>query len=389
MANSSSRDQLRQRLIGLGERSIKKSYYPELQKRLNELERFRDVLDRASDAIFLAEADTGHIADLNRAATELTGYSREELHSRSLFGLFDHGLDLRSIGSQSVITKLRTASGTSAPIELSLWFRSFSKSDYVVCIVRDVSARLKANAEREALIEELERKNIELERFLYTASHDLKTPLTTVKGFTGLLKEDIASGDLDAVATDLNHIDLAVDHMIALLDDVLELSRVGNVTLQEDLVDLDELAREAVHLVDYRLQKQGIRVKVMPELPVVRGDRIRLMEVFQNLLDNAAKFTTAEESVVTISSDKDENDIHTICITDQGVGIDERYHDNVFGLFNQLDPKQPGTGVGLTIVKRVVELHGGRIWVNSEGPGHGCSFCFTLGASPPRTPPSR
>lgn len=383
MADRNERDQLRQRLIGLGEQSIKKSYYPELQKRLNELERFRDVLDHASDTIFLADAETGHIADLNRTAVTLTGYTREELLGRSLFGLFDHGLAVRSVGSDPVITKLRTAAGTALPVELSLWFRSFSRADYVVCIVRDVSARLKADAERERLFKELEDKNIELERFLYTASHDLKTPLTTVKGFTGLLQHDLENNDHKAVEGDLAHINKAVDHMLALLGDVLELSRIGNIQLKRTRLDLNELAREAVLLVESSLQKHGVKVRIMPGLPIVAGDKTRVMEVFQNLLDNAAKYTGDEDCTVTVSTTYGDDDIPIIRITDQGMGIDPKYHDNVFGLFNQLDPSQNGTGVGLTIVKRVIEMHGGRIWVESAGAAMGTTFCFTLGPALP------
>ncbi|MBU1247997.1 MAG: HAMP domain-containing histidine kinase [Proteobacteria bacterium] len=377
MADKQEKSDLRQRLIGLGERSIKKSYYPELQKRLTELERFRDVLDRASDAIFLAEAATGHIADSNQTATTLSGYSSLELNRRSLFSLFEQGLTVLPRITEPIITQLKHRDGRLIPVEANLWFRSFSHSDYMVCMVRDVSSRLKAQAEREALIAELERKNIELEQFLYTASHDLKTPLTTVKGFTGLLAEDIASGDVDAVCKDLQRINEGADQMLALLNDLLNLSRIGRIKLQEEPVSLAELATEAKNKTIDEFGPETVHIDVGPGLPKVYGNRTRLLEAFNLLLDNAVKFSIGA-AFISISASCNEHNELVICIADQGIGVEPRHQENIFGLFNQLDPSMDGTGVGLTIVRQVVELHGGRIWVESKGKGTGASFCFTL-----------
>ncbi len=139
-----------------------------------------------------------------------------------------------------------------------------------------------------------------------------------------------------------------------------------------------ELAEEVVSMASGMLGERGIRVEMSPDLPVVFGDRLRLWEVLQNLVDNAAKFMGSQaHPQIEIGCRRDGDE--TICyVRDNGVGIDPTYHEKVFGLFDRLDTNIEGTGVGLAIVKRVVELHGGRIWVESEGPGQGSTFCFTI-----------
>lgn len=382
MATKDDRNDLRHRLIGLGKRSLKKSYYPELKKRLVELERFREALDQASDAIFLANANTGNIEDANETACSLTGYTKVELLNRSLFSLFDVDLLKFPTSTKPIVIQLKTATGSNLLVEFSVGFRTFTDTSYVICSVRDVSARLQAEEERESLIQELERKNIELERFLYTASHDLRTPLTTLKGFTGLLGEDLHRKDDEAVEKDLMRINEATDQMFALLNSVIEISRIGRMELRVERIRLSDLASEVIDEMQNQLDNRQAKVVVHPGLPEVNGDRSRLLEIFQNLLDNALKFTTNKGTIITISSSCCAHEHPVISVADQGIGINKRYHKNIFGLFNQLDPKRAGTGVGLTIVKRVVELHGGHIWVESDGKNKGATFCFTLGTPP-------
>jgi signal transduction histidine kinase len=269
-------------------------------------------------------------------------------------------------------------------VEVSPWEHAFAGARYRVCMVRDVTQRLRAQAERELLIGELERKNLELERFLYTASHDLKTPLTTIKGFTGLLAEDFSHDDREAVSKDLARIDDAVDHMIALLNDLLHLSRIGSLEASRERVCLAELA--ATVLEDLAAARPGLqgRVRISPDLPCAEGNRALLAEVFAKLIDNAVKFSPPRGEGgpswpdIEIAATTGDGNEPAVCVRDRGEGVDERYRENIFGLFNQLDPRVPGTGVGLTIVRRIVELHGGRIWVRSRTDGPGAAFCFTL-----------
>ena len=249
-------------------------------------------------------------------------------------------------------------------------------------IARDVTERRRAETEREALIHALEAKNAELERFTYTASHDLRSPLVTIGSYLSHVEDAAARGDLKALAADVDRIRRAALRMDLLLKDLLELSRVGHVLAPPQPLPFGELAVEAVDLVRGRLAARGIEVDVEKELPVVHGDRGRLLEVLQNLIDNAAKFMgeqTAPRIAIGVRSGGDET---VFFVRDNGTGIDPAHHERVFGLFDKLDPRGDGTGVGLALVKRIVELHGGRIWVESEGALKGATFCFTLKGPP-------
>ena len=237
--------------------------------------------------------------------------------------------------------------------------------------------RVRAEMEREKLIARLEAQNTELERFTYTVSHDLKTPLITLKGFVGLLQDKVVLGDDEAVDEALARMSNAADTMWQLLNELLELSRIGRVVNPPEEVPLDELVREAVELVGGRISQDGVRVQIAPDLPVVFGDRQRLLEVMQNLVDNAVKYMGDQPHPCVEIGVRSENH-ETVCyVHDNGIGVEPAYHEKIFGLFNQLDPNVEGTGIGLALAKRIVEVHGGSIWVESESPGMGSTFCFT------------
>ncbi len=242
----------------------------------------------------------------------------------------------------------------------------------------DITDRKQAEEAREKLIIDLETKNAELERFTYTVSHDLKSPIVTIKGFLGWLEKDIARGDKPRIQRDIEQIRDAAEKMRLLLDDLLELSRIGRLMNPPQTVPLDTVVREAVDLVAGQISARGVQVDIVPNLPVVCGDRPRLVEVLQNLLDNAIKFMGAQpEPRIEIGARQEAGE--TICyVKDNGVGIEPRYHHKIFGLFERLDQTVEGTGIGLALVKRIVEIHGGRIWVESAGQGQGSTFCFTL-----------
>jgi signal transduction histidine kinase len=232
--------------------------------------------------------------------------------------------------------------------------------------------------ERESLIVELEAKNAELERFTYTVSHDLKSPLITIRGFLGFLEKDAASGNLERLHADIGRIAVATDRMQHLLNDLLELSRVGRLMNAPEEVPFEDIAREALAQVQGRLMQRGVQVRLAAGLPHVVCDRARLLEVVQNLLDNAVKFMGDQaEPLIEIGVRLGE-DTPVFVVKDNGAGIDLRYQDKVFGLFDKLDPKSEGTGVGLALVKRIITMHGGRVWIESAGPGTGAAFCFTL-----------
>lgn len=233
--------------------------------------------------------------------------------------------------------------------------------------------------ERANLITELEGRNTELERFSYTVSHDLKTPLVTIRGFLGYLREDIKSGDNERFDKDLNRIANAADRMQALLNNLLELSRVGRIINPPEDIPFGQIVQEALSLVIGPSDEERIKVDVQPGLPTVHGDHPRLVEVMQNLISNAVKFMGSQPApLIEIGSkDFDKDGKPVFFIRDNGIGIEPQYHERIFGLFNRLDPGINGTGIGLTLVRRIVEIHGGRIWVESE-LGKGATFLFTL-----------
>jgi PAS domain S-box-containing protein len=242
----------------------------------------------------------------------------------------------------------------------------------------EIAERKRAEIERERLIAELEAKNAELERFTYTVSHDLKSPLITIQGFLGYLEQDALAGNVEQMKGDMARIVNATEKMHQLLGDLLELSRIGRLMNPPEETPLGELAREAVSMVEGRLASRGIVVDIAPDLPVVYGDRPRLREVLQNLVDNAVKFMGDQPEPCIEIGARREGEETVFYVRDNGLGIDPRYHQKVFGLFEKLDAQAEGTGIGLSIVKRIVEAHGGRIWVESQGSGQGATFCFTL-----------
>ncbi|HNB37611.1 MAG TPA: ATP-binding protein, partial [Anaerolineales bacterium] len=231
--------------------------------------------------------------------------------------------------------------------------------------------------ERKKLITELEAKNTELERFNYTVSHELKSPIVTIKGFLGSVEKDIRENNFEAAKKDFPRISKATDNLYRTLSDLLELSRLGHTVNEFEEVDLTRLAHEAMETIHARIQAKRVKVHISSQMPKVRGDRLRLHEVFENLIDNASKYTGSQQfPQIEIGVRMEEPPV--IFIHDNGLGVDPKYHETIFGLFNKLDNNSEGTGIGLAIVKRIIETHGGKIWVESEGPGKGSTFCFTL-----------
>ena len=243
---------------------------------------------------------------------------------------------------------------------------------------RVVQERERTLAELEAKNKALEAKNAELERFAYTVSHDLKSPLVTILGFTQVLRGEIAAGNTKQVQQHIFWIQMAARKMQHLLDDLLALSRSGRVTRPPGEVSLAALAYEAVILVAGPITARKVQVEIDPGLPTVCGDGPRLVEVFQNLIENAVKYMGRQpEPRIEIGTVRGDQEI--LCfVRDNGIGIAPQFQGKIFNLFERLDSCNEGTGVGLARVKRIVEAHGGRTWVESEGEGQGSTFWFTL-----------
>lgn len=245
-------------------------------------------------------------------------------------------------------------------------------------IARNISERKMAEMERERLIIELGAKNAELERFTYTVSHDLKSPLVTITGFLGYLERDARAGKLDNFKSDMDRIQQAVDKMQILLNDLLELSRIGRIIHEPVEEEFGAIVRDALSLLNGSIIAGNIHVDFVDEGCKIIGDRVRLLEVLQNLMENAIKFMGDQPTPeIRIGSIKDNEGKPVFFVQDNGIGIEPQYQDRVFGIFNKLDAKTEGSGIGLTLVKRIIEVHNGKIWLNSQ-PGKGTTFFFTI-----------
>jgi signal transduction histidine kinase len=304
-------------------------------------------------------------------------------------------ITLASVASIALLTV-----GEAGKTPPALQARAFFGLSIIVVVTAAATYRLMADVVRVAaesrakerrLAEanrDLEARSAELERFAYVVSHDLKSPLVTIRGFLDYVEQDARDGAADRLAADMRRIRTATDRMGRLLDDLLELSRTGRISRPHEDVSFGEIVHEALSLVEGRLATRGVRVEIdeAAAKEIVRGDREHLVELLQNLLDNAAKFMGDEpEPRISVGRrDRPPDDERVFFVRDNGIGIERAHHERIFDLFHRLDPRGDGTGVGLALAKRIVETHAGRLWVESEGRGRGATFCFTLaGGRPP------
>ncbi len=233
-------------------------------------------------------------------------------------------------------------------------------------------------AQRKNFIVELEAKNAELERFTYTVSHDLKSPLVTIKGFLGYLEKDALEGNFEKLKHDKQRIETAVEKMQNLLQDLLELSRIGRLMNTPVEIPFDDIVRDALEIVHGQIKIGNVRIEQKSNHVSIKCDRIRITEVLQNLIDNAIKFMgTQPNPQIEIGAFLNDNHENVLYVKDNGMGIAPEYHGKIFGLFDKLTVDSEGTGIGLALVKRIIEVHGGRIWVESQ-IGQGTTFFFTL-----------
>jgi signal transduction histidine kinase/HAMP domain-containing protein len=248
----------------------------------------------------------------------------------------------------------------------------------VVVFAQDMTERKLLEQEKDKYTKELAEKNIELERFTYTVSHDLKSPLVTIKTFLGYLPQDMTAADKQRVEKDLLFMNNAADKMGLLLQELLEMSRIGRIINPPVKITFAELIKEAISIVAGSIADRGVKVQVGGESVTLYGDRSRLTEIWQNLLENAVKFI-GDRSSPQIDIGVERHGSETVFfVRDNGIGIDPQYQSKIFNLFEKIEAKTEGTGIGLAIVKRIVELYQGRIWVESKGLGQGTSFFFTL-----------
>jgi PAS domain S-box-containing protein len=357
---------------------------------LRESEERYQTLAEASPVGLLRVDTQGVFSYLNERSIQISGVSLEQFQQKGPFtGI--HPEDLKEVTHQWL-----EASKKDLPLKQEYrylhedgevaWVLSQAKPEFdergvflgYIGTLTDLTDRKRAEEERETLIGELEARNAEMEQFTYTVSHDLKSPLITVHGFLGLLQKDIEADNKGRIEVDIQHIENAVEKMGFLLEDLLALSRVGRIVNPSEKVNLADLVNGVVNLLSGIIKEREVQVKVDPNLPAVFVDRSRFEQVIQNLIENAIKFMGDQKSPCVEISVREDHGKPVCFVRDNGIGINPRYHDTVFGLFDRLNQAIDGTGIGLALVKRIIEVHHGKIWVESEGEGHGSSLCFTL-----------
>lgn len=229
--------------------------------------------------------------------------------------------------------------------------------------------------------QELERSNQDLQSFAYAVSHDLREPLRMVSSYLKLLEKRY-QGQLDETASEF--IDFAVEgaqRMARMIGDLVEFSRVDTKAKEFEVVSLDEIVAEATDNLSIAVEESGAQISVADNLPNVTGDRSQLVRVLQNLIGNAIKYINEDRSPEIEVGTLQKNGTPVVFVRDNGIGIAEEYYERIFEVFQRLHGRTEyeGTGVGLAVVKRIVERHGGRIWVESE-PNQGSTFFLSLRA---------
>jgi len=360
----------------------------EEELRLSE-EKFAKAFAGNPAAIALTRLD-GLFLDVNDTWMALTGFSRDEVIGRfareinvwpTSEAASGFVKELREKGSiQDWEQELHKKSGEVFVAQLSAQILTVRGEDLILSAFLDITGRKRAESEREKLITDLEAANKELESFSYSVSHDLRAPLRAIDGFSQMLLKDIGDKLDPESARKFNVISNNSKKMGQLIDDLLKLSRAGRVPVHHEKINMKAGVEDVWK--ELRAGNPGRNMEIIiGELPIARGDRTLVRQVLSNLLSNAVKFTKNKDKAEIEVSGSNSGDFNAYCIKDNGIGFDMRYYDKVFEIFHRLHNEKDyeGTGVGLAIVKKIIERHGGRLWAESK-PGEGATFCFTLPA---------
>ena len=348
-------------------------------------EHYRSLFNNAEIAMFRTRLDGSEVLDCNTKFLEMLGYSRDEV-----IGVPSRILWVAPTERDKMVLQLQ-AEGRVSNLEFQMlrkggdvrWcvtsVRLFKEDGVLEGSVQDITERKQAELEVLNKNAALERSNADLEQFAYVASHDLQTPLRNIVRYAQLL-EHRYKNRLDADADDF--IGFVVDsgkHMTRLINDLLEFSRVSRQSEPLKPISAGEALAQALKNLDLELVTTGAEVKV-GDLPMVQADQTYLVSLFQNLLGNGLKYRAPDRKpMLSVSAERVSFDCWRFAIADNGIGIEPQYHDKIFEIFQRLNPaaSAEGTGIGLTLCRRIVHRFGGNIWLKSE-PGTGTTFFFTL-----------
>jgi PAS domain S-box-containing protein len=347
------------------------------------------IISATRDAI-ISIGNDGLIRLFNPAAEEMFGYKKEDMlgqpldclmpeqyrhhHSQYLQSYFDKGKPDGIIGSTVELPALRS-DGNVFQMEMSLSTGSLGDKQFVIAVVRDITKRKQTELSQDELIKKVDNINKELKEFVSIVSHDLKAPLRGIKTLANWILSDCSDKLGDEANEQMNLLLERVERMYSLIEGALQYSRAGRTEENKVQVDLNKFVPEIINMVD---PPENIKVTIENELPVIECDEIHIMQIFQNLLSNAIKYMDKPKGWIKIGC-VEKDGFWTLSVADNGPGIEEKNFERIFKIFQALptSPDFEGTGVGLTVTKKIVELYNGRIWVESK-VGKGSSFFFTL-----------
>ncbi|MDI6875859.1 MAG: PAS domain S-box protein [Methanomicrobiales archaeon] len=351
--------------------------------------RYRSIFEESHAAMLLIDPDTGKIVDANPAASVYYGYSRDRLKTMKITDIntlnahevFREMTDAKAGRKRLFRFRHRLASGEIRDVDVFSGTVTIQGRELLHSIIHDMTDARKAEEALKEYAERLERSNEDLERFAYVSSHDLQEPLRTMVSFAQLLERRYRN-KLDSDADEyLNYIVGAGKRMQNLINDLLEFSRVSTMGGDFRPIDATAVLEDALAFVHSTAEENGATITSDP-LPRVIADANQLRQVFQNLISNAIKFQKPDvPPVIHISAQKQEGMVR-FSVSDNGIGIEPQYFEKIFVIFQRLHGRDAyeGTGIGLAIVKRIIDRHGGRIWVESE-LGKGSTFHFTVPAA--------
>lgn len=364
------------------------------EEELRQLHQFMDsIVENIPNMVFVKDARDLRYVRFNKAGEELTGLKREDLLGETDFAFFPQeeaesfaaqdratlqSRQLYDIGEDQIHTRargVRFLHTKKIPI-----FDASGEPQYLLGISEDITVQKQAREELRRTTEELKRSNRELEQFAYVASHDLQEPLRMVASYTQLLQRRYGA-QLDETAREF--MEFAADgaqRMQQFISDLLAYSRVGARAQSMQKVELSEIFAAAVTNLTVAIEESGAEVSSAP-LPAVRGEPRQLTQLFQNLISNGLKFHGDAPPRVRVSAER-ENGWWRLAVSDHGLGIEPEFFERIFVIFQRLHSREEyaGTGIGLAICQKIVEGHGGRIWVEST-PGQGTTFYCTLPAA--------
>jgi len=355
----------------------------------------RSLIEASLDPL-VTIAPNGKITDVNNAAEKVTGLSREQLIGTDFSDYFTDPEKARA-GYEQVFREglvqyeleIRHGDGHVTPVLYNAWVYRDEAGEVVgvFAAARDLSERKRAEEEIRKLNEDLQRRaaelqasNRELEAFTYSVSHDLRSPLRHIDGFSKLLLEEYSADLPEDARRHLSRIREGTRRMGMMVDDLLNLTRVGRKELSMQLTGLSSLLEEAIRDLKPEMAGREIEWRI-GELPFVECDPALVKQVFANLLSNALKFTRLRERAVIEVGETTQDGRAVIFVRDNGVGFSMKYVDKLFRVFQRLHRSEDfeGTGIGLATVQRIVHKHGGRVWAEGE-LNKGATFYFTLEA---------